>query len=245
MKISLTYGFLLALGGALLTFALFFLGFHSATEKLAAAQWIGSLGGLAISWTLLYLGLNASRAQAAATDRDWLFGPAFGQGFMIVLVGALLGVIFSYIYFASINPDFVTMMRDAQTSAMEEKGFSPEKIERAQGMVNKLISAPALSFFAFVGALVNGTLLALHLALTMIRRHARTALLRYYALIGLPLGLIVGFFQGVPHGHALLWAGLGLVVGPLVEIIVTALALAVANYTPAVPAENEPTTGVG
>jgi hypothetical protein len=56
MKTYLTYGFYMALGNALIVFALYFLGWHSEAAKLDLAQKIQMFGSIGISIAcLIYL----------------------------------------------------------------------------------------------------------------------------------------------------------------------------------------------
>ncbi len=84
MKTYLTYGFYMALGSALVVFALYFLGYHSEPSKLGTAQVIQSVCGLAIGVTCTVLGVKARRAELPPTE-DFGYGRALGAGVMITL----------------------------------------------------------------------------------------------------------------------------------------------------------------
>lgn len=230
MKTALLYGFLLALGTALLTLALYFFDFHSDVEKLSLAQTIGSIGGIGLCSACLYFGMSESRANAAAARNDWFFGSAFGQGLAISLCGAVLAAGFNYFYFTSINPDFGSVIQRAQLAAMEAKGMPAEQIERAAQFTQRFFSPAALTIFGGVFGFLVNAVIALHFALAMPGRHPRASLLRTYAIIGAPLGLLVGLSQGSQHGHALAGAAIGLIAGPLAEMGIAALVLALSKY---------------
>lgn len=232
MKTALLYGFLLALGTALLTLALYFFDFHSDVEKLSSAQMIGSIGGLALCSVCLYFGMSESRAQAAASRNDWFFGSAFGQGLAISLCGAVLAAGFNYFYFASINPDFGSVIQRAQMAAMEAKGMPADQIERAAQFTQRFFSPAALTIFGGLFGFLMNAVFVLHFALAMPGRHPRASLLRYYAIIGAPLGLLIGLSQGSQHGNALAGAAIGLIAGPLAEMGVAAIVLAISKYAP-------------
>jgi len=239
MKTALLYGFLLALGTALLTLALYFFDFHSDTEKLSSAQTIGSIGGIALCSACLYFGMSESRANAATARNDWFFGSAFGQALAISLCGALLAAGFNYFYFSSINPDFGSVIQRAQMAAMEAKGMPAEQIERAAQFTQRFFTPAALTIFGGIFGFLMNAVIALHFALAMPRRHSRASLLRYYAIIGAPLGLLIGFSQGSQHGNALAGAALGLIAGPLAEVAIAALVLAVSKYSPSPVSDDE------
>lgn len=239
MKTALLYGFLLALGTALLTLALYFFDFHSEVEKLSSAQTIGSIGGIGLCAACLYFGLSESRTHAVAARNDWFFGSAFGQGLAISLCGAVLAAGFNYFYFASINPDFGSVIQRAQTAAMEAKGMPPEQIDRAMQFTQRFFTPAALTIFGGVFGFLTNAVIALHFALAMPGRHPRASLLRYYAIIGAPLGLLIGFSQGSQHGNVLAGAALGLVLGPLAEMALAALVLALSKYAPTAARDDE------
>lgn len=84
MKIPLTYGSLLALIGALLTFGLFLAGLHDTPEKLHLAQPITIAVMVIASIALFALAMRARRAQYPS-NREWTYGSAFGTGVLTAL----------------------------------------------------------------------------------------------------------------------------------------------------------------
>ena len=73
MKTYLTYGFYMAIGSALVIFALYFLGYHEDAAKLGTAQLVQTLTGLVIGLTCVVLGTrNAAppcrRPRTSVTD---------------------------------------------------------------------------------------------------------------------------------------------------------------------------------
>src|ERR1700689_3028597 len=103
MKTCFLYGFLLAVAGAILILALYFLGFHTDPAKLAAGNWIGGVLGLAIGIGLTALGVKTRRSEVPE-NVEFGYGSALGAGVLISLVASILGAIFNYVYAAYINP---------------------------------------------------------------------------------------------------------------------------------------------
>lgn len=170
MKTYLTYGFVMALAGALLTLVLFFLGYHSDVEKLASAQIIGSIGGLIIGFIVIFLGTKARRAEVPASE-PFGYGRALGAGVMISLFGSLFGIVTNFVYFKLINPSMVDLIVQAQLDKFEAKGMSGVQLEQAEKMV-RMMSGPIISsVFGFIAAFLFGTLIALITA-AFLRRNA-------------------------------------------------------------------------
>jgi len=160
MKTYLTYGFIMALAGALLTLALFFLGFHSDAAKLSTAQWIGSVGGLIIGVVTIALGTKARRAEVPAAEA-FGYGRALGAGVMIALFAALFGIVTNYVYMQLINPGLADIIVQAQIDKMEAKGLSGAQLEQAEKMTRMMTGPVISSCFGFIGGIFFGTLISL------------------------------------------------------------------------------------
>lgn len=160
MKTYLTFGFVMALAGALLTLALFFLGYHSDPAKIQTGQWISLPLLVVITVACLVLGIKARRADIPATE-EFGYGRALGAGVMIVLFSAVFSVIFNAIYFSFINPDFVDVMVQAQTTKLEAKGIGSAQIEQMEKGMRFMMKPPLLAAFGFLQSMVWGTLIAL------------------------------------------------------------------------------------
>ena len=176
MKTYLTYGFVMALAGALLTLVLFFLGYHSDPSKVQAAQWISVPALVVITVACLVLGIKARRTDVPATE-EFGYGRALGAGVMIVLFAAIFGTIFNAIYFSFVNPDFVDVMVQAQADKLEAKGVGPTQIEQMEKGMRFMMKPPLLAVFGFLQAMVWGTIIALLTAIFLRRPAAPDPLL--------------------------------------------------------------------
>lgn len=159
MKTPLTYGFLGALGGAIVNLLLYFTGFHDSAEKLSTAQWVGGLVGLAITITCLSLALRDKRAQAPA-ESNWGYGSAFGNALLTSLFMVLFGAISTYVYFALINPGFTDIIYAAQVAKLEAQGKSATEIANAEPIMRKFISPVVSTIFQAVFGLVFCTIIS-------------------------------------------------------------------------------------
>lgn len=160
MKTYATYGFMMALGGLLLNLVLFFLGFHSDIEKFGTAQWIGGLCGLAIAVTLIVLGTKARRAEVQPGE-PFGYGRALGAGVMVVLFGAIFGVIFNLVYMQLINPGMSDLIVQAQSAKFEAKGMSGAQLEQAEKFTRMMTGPIISSCFNFFIGMIFGTIIAL------------------------------------------------------------------------------------
>ena len=163
MKTYLTYGGAMAIGGALLTFALYFLGLHSDPAKLGAAQWVGFCGAVVIGFACLILGVKARREEVPA-EEDFTYGRALGAGVMIVLFGSLFGMVTTILYSSVINPGFADVIVQAQAQQWETAGLKPEQIENAEKVTRSMMKPPIQAAFGFFGGMVSGTIMSLIVA---------------------------------------------------------------------------------
>ena len=159
MKTYLTYGFYMALGGALLILLLFFLGLHSDPAKLSTAQWVQGIVGLGISVACIVLGTKARRAEVPATE-EFGYGSAFGAGVMIVLFAALFGIGTTLLYSTVINPHFTEVIQQAQADKLEAKGVPADKIEQIQKMTATMMKPAVQAIFGFVVGMIFGTIVS-------------------------------------------------------------------------------------
>jgi hypothetical protein len=160
MKTYLTYGFAIALAGALLNLILYFAGFHSDPSKLTAAQVLGGVIGIAITVIGIVLGTRARRAETPPTE-EFGYGRALVAGIMISLFAALLGIVTGYIYLHVINSGFNDLIVQSKISEMEAKGLGGPQLEQMEKMLRLMTSAPVQAAMGFLGAMFFGTLVSL------------------------------------------------------------------------------------
>jgi hypothetical protein len=160
MKLYATYGFLIALGSAILTMALFALDFHT-FENMAAGQrwnWLGVL----ITIAGLSLGMREWRNEVGQGVMS--YGRALGTGVLISLWMALFSAVFTFIYFKFINPGFTDAMVQFQMAEMERKGMPAATIEQSEGVLRFFSSTPMLTVMSAIMGCVFGVILSLILA---------------------------------------------------------------------------------
>ncbi|HEY5550311.1 MAG TPA: DUF4199 domain-containing protein [Opitutaceae bacterium] len=159
MKLYVSYGALIALGSAILTMALFALGYH--TDNIAAGQKLGWLG-VVITVAGLSLGMREYRREVGQGVMS--YGRALGTGVLISLWTALFSAIFSVIYFMFINPGFTDAMVQFQIAEMERKGMPASTIEQSEGVLRFFSSTPMLTIISGIMTVIFGVVISLILA---------------------------------------------------------------------------------
>lgn len=148
MKTSLTYGFIMALGTALVSLGFFFAGYHDEAAKMESAQRISMVLNTAIAIITIVLGMREKRGLTPA-DQNWGYGSALGTGLMVSLWGTLFSCIYSYTYFSFINPAINEVIYQAQVLKMEESGVSAAQIAQAEPMMRKWMSPAVMTLISF------------------------------------------------------------------------------------------------
>ncbi|MEO6244839.1 MAG: DUF4199 domain-containing protein [Opitutaceae bacterium] len=163
MKTPLTYGFLMAIAGAVLVISLYLLGYHSDASKFGTAQMIGMVGGLAIGITCITLGMKARRAEIPAHE-PFGYGRALGTGVMIALFASLFGIVTNFAYVKFINPGISDMIAQTEIAKLEAKRLSGAQLEGAEKMIRVMTGPLAYTVMGFLGGLLFGTLISLVVA---------------------------------------------------------------------------------
>jgi Protein of unknown function (DUF4199) len=163
MKTCSLYGFILALAGALLTLALYFLGFHSDPAKLTAAKWIGGLGGLAIGITFTVLGVRARRAEVPESE-EFGYGRALGAGVLLSLVSSFLSAVFAYAYNAFINPGFTEIMLQDAMDKAQAKGVSGAQLDQVEKFTRLMMGPGAQGVTTLIFGFIFGFIISLVVA---------------------------------------------------------------------------------
>jgi hypothetical protein len=159
MKLYVTYGFLIALGSAILTMALFALGYHS--ENLATGQKLGYLS-LVIMIAGIALGMREYRKEVGQGVMS--YGRALGTGVLISIWASVFGAVFNFVYFQFINPGFTDANVQFQMAEMERKGMPASTVEQAEGMIRLFSSAPMVTIMGLIMGVIIGAVLSLILA---------------------------------------------------------------------------------
>lgn len=159
----------MAMGVALLTLALFFLGYHSDPARFDAAQRMMTIGGGVIAVGGITLGVRARRGELSP-EQSFTYGRALLVGIQIGFFARLFEAIFNLGYSTVINPGFLELISEHEVAAMEAKGMSSEAIEKATGVMH-IILHPGVQFIAtIIVGMIFSTLISLIVAAFLKRR---------------------------------------------------------------------------
>lgn len=167
----------MAIAGALLTFILFFAGFHGSVEAMQSgvAQTVSIVVPVLITVICLALAMRDKR-ESTPSDSGWGYGSALGTGVVTVLFSALFGAVFAYIYFAVLNPDMSDVIYETQVAKMEEKGMPADQIDQAEPIMRKMLSPVMMTVFQSVMGFISGVVLSLIVAIFYKRRSTESGM---------------------------------------------------------------------
>lgn len=154
MKPFVKYGLL----GSALTIVWSLIGYVMGNEMQEKLKWLSSIVMIAIT---IFCLVAAIKEERAAGDGFISFGKAFGTAFKTSLIMAVLGGVFSYLYFQFINTGYIAFVLEKTQEQLSEQGMSDEQIENAIRMQSKFMSPLIMGVFAMVGGIIVNTIISL------------------------------------------------------------------------------------
>lgn len=169
MKTPLLYGIGVTLVTGAITLIAQLLGYWSDPQKLMTGMMIGGLCGIAIQTIGIVLGTRRARLEQGGTH--FTYGDAFKNGALIVFFTALSGLLFNFIFFKFLVPDFAETQAEWMRSLMEKMNAPAYKIEEAVEGIRAKGTLVAQLRNGFIGTVVLGTLISL-IASAFLKRKA-------------------------------------------------------------------------
>lgn len=146
LKQSMVYGGIVGLATIVISVIAFMLG--KADNR--SIQWINYL----VEVILIVIGVKNYRDQHLGGYIS--YGKALGTGFLIGLVGMIIGLIYFYIFVNYIDTDFIPHLLEKSQEEMSNRGMSDEQIEVAMKYQQKFMTPVWMIVFAsLAGALMN------------------------------------------------------------------------------------------
>lgn len=140
------------------------IGYLMGNESQESLKWVGWAVILAIS---IFCFRGAILEVRIAKNGFISFKEAFKICFMTALIMCFINSVFSYFYFAYINPDFVTYILDKAQQDMIDKGLSDEQVEMTIAMQEKFMSPMMMGVWGFVAMIIFNALVGLVTAAVM------------------------------------------------------------------------------
>ncbi len=152
--VILNYGLLLGVATVLFSVAIYAVNGMSMERPL----WQKVLS-IAIMIAAIILGIKKYKE---FNNGKLTLGQAMKTGLGISLIGGLIAGIYTYIFFAYVEPEFMTqVMEIAQEKMMEQNPDMPDdQVEMAMSMSRKFSSPTAMLFFSVIGSLIFGAIIS-------------------------------------------------------------------------------------
>lgn len=159
-KIAINYGIILGVFSILISVLIY------AFDKHHDQDWITRSPGLIVMIVIIFLGIKKFRE---FNDGYLKLSQALKTGIGIALIGAIISLIYTFIFLNYIEPNYMDEMMEIQELAMMDRfpDFTDEQIETQMEMVRKF-STPAMTtafaliisiFFGFIISLISGLIL--------------------------------------------------------------------------------------
>lgn len=158
MRIPLIYGLGIAFATSVVALISHLAGYSTELDKLIIGMLVGVAGSIVINATGLTLGARRARAENSA--EGFGYGRAFAICMLIVIFAALGNLVFNFIYFKFLSPDFAEIQLAAAQSMMERMKMPPDKMDlaladmRAKSTLSRQLASGLIGTIAF-GALVS------------------------------------------------------------------------------------------
>lgn len=121
-----------------------------------------------ISYPIMILFIVLTLKEVKTINGGYMtLGEGFKNGFMMMVVVALIMSAFTFIYFSYINPDLIEYVSEKAYSDMEDRGLSDEEIEQAMGVAKIFMGKGAMTAMAFLGNIVLGAIFSVIVAAIM------------------------------------------------------------------------------
>ncbi|SMO86091.1 Protein of unknown function [Saccharicrinis carchari] len=118
--------------------------------------------GFVISIVFIYLGLKAYKENE---NGGYLkYGQGVGIGVLISLVGGIVSSIFTFVFFAFIDPAKHTEMMAIVQEQQLEAGVPAAQLEQMDGMMSAMMSPTAMAIYGVIGSVIGGLIISLIIA---------------------------------------------------------------------------------
>lgn len=154
MSTALMYGLYVTAANIVLTLIMHFAGLWK-----PETMWIGY-----IAFIFLIVGIVMAIKDRRDNENggDIRFGQGFSTGFTVVIVSAIIGALFFYVYAEMINPEMMEKIREGmeQGLAAQESTMSAEQFEATREMTLMFAKPAIMAAWQLLGNLLIGAVLS-------------------------------------------------------------------------------------
>jgi hypothetical protein len=147
------YGLYVTAANIILTLIMYFTGLWKSAP---------AVGYLSLVFLVLGVVMAIKDRRDNVNPGEIRFGQAFSTGFTVVIVAALTGAIFFYVYANYINPDLETYMTEQMQQGMEEQRgkMSDEEFAQAQKYSGMMSSPVTMAITQVLMSLLLGSVIS-------------------------------------------------------------------------------------
>jgi len=131
----------------------------------SSMSWVTGLISVAIFAAVLVIAVKYHRDQELGGYIT--FGRSFGLSMLTVLIMAVLGAIFTYVYMAFIDPSMADQMLEMTREQYESMGMSEEQIEQSLSMAKTFMQPHWAALMGILGNLFFGAIVGLIISAVM------------------------------------------------------------------------------
>ena len=155
MNNSVKYGLMYGLLPAVVMLIIYGLGMNRDMEVQSYTRWIS----IAIYCAVIFIGIRAERDDVLGGFIK--FGKAYSTGFKMVMIGSVIGIAMTYLYFGVIDPGYREFLILQQEQELLDRDMSPEQIDAALPQLEKFMTIPMMLMFGLISSLLLGAVITL------------------------------------------------------------------------------------
>lgn len=160
-SIGIRYGAIAAMVTIAIGLVFHLAGLTSYTEQNSPTNWIATLLTWGIMIAAMVMGMKKYREEAGGY---MTFGQGFGVGFWEALTLAVITAVWTYVFFALVEPGLTDTILEATRDKMLEQGQSEEQVDQAMQFTEPFMNPGMFALFGAIGTLLTGIIMALIVA---------------------------------------------------------------------------------
>lgn len=131
-------------------------------------RWMGYI----VTGIILFL---AHKYYKDNTDGFMSYGQGIGIAFWVGLVSGIISSVFMYLYIKFVDASFLELIKESQITQMQERGMSPEQIDKALEISSTFMTPGMLFVLGFIGAIAMTVIVALFVTIVTQKKNPEPA----------------------------------------------------------------------